>query len=337
MIKCYGEILKQRDVMLNRLMTGWVLDPNNPVIAPTGKRAYYPTFLHVPDGVEYMGTDYSFIAWAATASGGPMEAFVSNDFSTWVGPIPLTGGLAASLYHAAVVYVEGDAKPFKMWVWDGTASPIKSHTYMVESADGFAWDAVQSFTAFTVPSGWNDAGYGFGHINYNPDATNTGNNPKNYTYWGFLTDCMTSTGWEAQLLAWSADGLNWTCGVEQSILPSTTSSSEDPHRRYSHISRMSVSELANGEWIGFFSGGRNVDVCEGLWLIHSYDGVFFDPLHYFPHPQFGDRLVGSGLYGGYRTDSPCIRRVGSKLYLMWCVQQTSSSSSRAAAVATYSI
>lgn len=337
MIRCYGTTIKASDVLLDRLMSDWVLDPNNPVIDPAVKRAYYPLFEHIPDGIEYDGVDYSFIAWAATASGGPMEAFFSNDFSTWIGPVPLTGGLAASLYHAAVVYVDGDANPFKMWVSDGTASPIKDHTFMVESADGVAWSAAQSLTAFTVPAGWNGNGYGFGHINYNPDATNTGNNPKNYTYWGFLTACMTSTGWETQLLAWSADGLSWTCTVEQSILPSTTSTGEDPHRRYSMISRISVCQLETGEWIGFFSGGRSTDIYEGLWLIHSYDGVYFDPLHHFPHPQFGDRLVGSGLCGGFRTDCPCIRRVDDKLYLMWCVQQTSSSSSRAVAVATYDL
>jgi len=338
MIKIHGIIPDASDVLLNRITTGWVLDPANPVIDPAGKRAYYPLFEHVPDGIGYGGVDYSFIAWAATASGGPMEAFFSNDFSTWVGPVTLTGGLAASLYHAAAVYVSGAAKPFKMWVWDGSGLPHKDHVHFTESADGVAWDAVQSLTTFTVPAGWSDTwGYGFTHMNHNPNATNTGNTPSDYTYWGFMTVSPLPTSWEAQLIAWSANGLDWTCTISHSIIPIASSSGEDKHRRPSYMARLSACELADGTWIGFISGGRVGDAYEGLWLVQSHDGVFFNQLHHFPHPQFGDRLVGTGLYGGYRTNSPCIRRVGDKLYLMWCVQQTSSSSSRAVAVATYDL
>jgi hypothetical protein len=317
---------------------GWVLDPNNPVIAPEGKRAYYPLFEHVPDGVEYDGEDYSFIAWAATASGGPMEAFLSKDFSTWVGPVPLTGGLAGSYYHAASVYVDGAEKPFKMWVWDGLGTtPITGHIHFTESVDGLAWDPVQALTALTVPAGWNDDSYGFCHVNYNPDATNTGDTPSDYTYWGLMNAIMTSTGTEGPLIAWSADGLNWICTISQSIILTITNIAEETHRRYSQVTRGSLVKLRDDSWVGLFSGGRNTDACEALWLVHSYDGMFFGTTDYFPLGQFGDRLVGTGLYGGFRTDCPCMRRVGNKLYLMWCIQQTSSSSSRAIAVATHDV
>ncbi len=342
LIDSYPQVREVSSQESNKYESGWELSSLNPVLTPLGKRFYYPTFEYLTTPINYLGTDYVFWCSAATASGGPNETFFSNDFVNWVGPIDcpgINGFLVGALYgyHASSCYVAGDVKPLKMWLWCNMPEDL----FLAESADGVNWTTTPA--PLVYPSGWSALSYGVTHVNYNPNATDTGKNPKNWKYWG--TCSGETVGREMPFLFKSADGITWVADIVSCPLESIRgfSGNEDVKpSRIQFVSRMSVCEVEeDNSWFGFANGGASGSADDGLYLIKSGNGLFFERNTYQPHQQFGDVITGEGIYGDSGEDrligQPCLRRVGDRVFLMWVVQTTDSSSSRKGCVAWFDL
>lgn len=310
-----------------RLKDGWVLVNNGaPVIAPESNGVYYPTFLYRP-GYSYEGEKYNFILWCTNKSTYDTEVYLSKDFESWTGPVGTTG---LSGYHSCAVYVDGDEKPYKMAQW--IDAEVEPRNKWCESADGLSWTS-QDFAQQSPPNAeWNNVTYGICHLNYNPNATNKGSDPRDYKFWGFQAwhvDFVAHGCYRGEwpLPVWSADGVNWTNSIAEAAVTLSSAKSRQ------HSTRMSVCQLGGGDWIGFANLGDPDDANYGLHLIYSENGVFFEVKSWTPHKQFGDALLGDK----YEIECPCIRRVDNKLYLVWMGQTGESSSTRSIFAATYDL
>lgn len=305
-----------------RLKSDWVLE-SNPIIDLDGVGVYYPCFLHVPGGYSYSGTTYYFMAWTVNKGTYFKELWLSIDFSAWIGPIATSG--LSTWSHPVVVYVSGDEKPYKMALWvTNTANANK----WCESADGITWTST-SFT-YAQPVGWVANGcFGFMDLNYNDSASNTGTNPLDYTYFGFMSHNFLESGSELPLILYSINGITWNV---TSNLPAV----QPPHGFFDFAQPIdregstgfAICQLSDGDWVGLSSWGTT-----GLWLLYSDRGVFFNLITFEPHQQFEDTMLGEK----YEIERPAIIRVSDKLYLMWVVQPGASSSTREIWGATYEL
>jgi hypothetical protein len=330
------------------LLSGWALAAGNPVIPPY---AYYPDYWFDPtQPFSYGGTNYAYYLMAATASGGPEQAWFSNDFINWVGPIATS---LVSGYHTEIVYVTGDPKPLKCWQWSGGGLGLLTDHYFTQSADGVTWDAPVLLTERSAGLfrrvGFCTGGYGMTCLHYNPVATNTGTDPRNYKYWGSMNGQYVPTGGEFVVPVFSADGLAWEMLPFSSFRPqadfglNTLWADYQTTSWHPHVSWLDF-DIFGDRYIGLCSGGRASNTTSAMYLCESMDGLFWNPVTYSPVAEFGWSDNNSGyrygpLYAQYRSGNPCIWHeplgfgafapAGVKTICAWSTQSGSASTTRA--------
>jgi hypothetical protein len=171
----------------------WAEHAANPVFDPAEK-AYYPSIL-------FDGTTYEM--WYADEAG--LRYTTSSDGETWAPGIPVTG-----LTNASHALVEKINDKYMIWYWD-TAKLYSIDTIRhAESSDGISWTEDQPITGDIisgVAGEWNGGSYGPIDLIYNPAASNTGDNPFDYSFALYFD--ATTGGFEEIGLGYSSDGIDW--------------------------------------------------------------------------------------------------------------------------------
>jgi hypothetical protein len=205
--------------------------------APSGS-AYYPSVLYKANGFG-SGTPL-YKMWYSDGNG---QAFVidSSDGFTWGTPTTLTG-LGGDAHHVQVLYdaacfgtlpCDGSASKYKIWYFDTNAN-LYSITAMAtaQSTDGVNWTGdsslTQSATAQLVTgagTGWNRGSYGPISLFYQPDASDTGTDPWNYSY--VMDYDGTDGSSEVTGLAYSTDGLFWSAYSASPVLDKSAGNAWD--------------------------------------------------------------------------------------------------------------
>ncbi|MBI4529951.1 MAG: hypothetical protein HY709_00360, partial [Candidatus Latescibacteria bacterium] len=247
--------------------------------APGGS-AYYPSVIYDKKG---FGEDKKgfgagkplYKMWYSNGSGG---VFVteSTDGLLWGSPTPITG-LGGDAHHVQVVYdrkgFRNPAGPkYKIWYWDIDAQlySINAIAY-AESYDGIAWVNDQSLTQDTamplvtgIWPNWNRGSYGPIDVFYQSRASNTGSEPRNYSYVMYYDG--TDGGAEVTGLAYSQDGISWKAFSGNPVLDKGSPGAWDAD----DAAYGTVYQDANGYHF-WYSGGM-ADVHEGIGYASSNDG-----------------------------------------------------------------
>ncbi|GEM_PF-771134 len=263
----------------------WIEDPANPVYDPASHRAYYPCVLYDADQFSGHGASSYYKMWYGgyndPATGVHNEAITySDDGVTWSAPVEMQG-IAATGYHAKVVYVPGGyvvgvtTYYYKMWYWTGSMTYSINDLRTADSTDGVNWDNDQVLTQDAVmplvtgvSPDWNRGSYGPVSVLYNPSATNTGSDPFNYTFSMYYDG--TTGGLEVIGLGYSADGNHWTRYGSNPVLDHGNPGDWDSD----YVTNGTVIPDVNGEWHMWYSGsGPSGGGNEGIGYATSPDGI----------------------------------------------------------------
>lgn len=231
---------------------------SNPVLpVGTGTRGYYPTILYFPAGFA-PGTDviaYKYICVYEYIASGSLAIAGSNDMKTWVqcnGGAGLVG-LVATAGHPTIVQVTGG---FRIYYNDGSIIYDVASCRTAFSTDLVNWSGdTQLLNGVTpiitgVSPNWNRGSYGVSHVAFNPTATNTGADPRDYSYMIYYNG--TTGGDETLGLGYSADGITFECYGEVLGLAGPGAWDED------YSGWASIIDLPNGWKLMFYSGGNNI-------------------------------------------------------------------------------
>jgi hypothetical protein len=198
---------------------------SNPVYDPpsASDKAYYPCVLYDANQFSSHGAAYYYKMWYADGHGRFEAVTYSNDGITWSAPVE-TAGILASGYHARIIYIPGGYSGpggtyyYKIWYWDSAVHDVPYTIDGIRTADSVDGENWANDTTITqnagaplvtandthVPLDWNRGTYGPVSIHYNPEATNTGTNPFDYTFAMYYDG--TTGGVESMGLGYSADG-----------------------------------------------------------------------------------------------------------------------------------
>jgi hypothetical protein len=340
-------------------LQGWTLEATNPVV--TGTKIYYPDMLFdASQPFAYGGTNYAWFMMASSGTAKDNKVWLSNDFINWTGPI--NTNVTTGYYHTEVVYVPGDAKPFKAWFWNGGGLGFLANHYFTQSVDGFTWDAPTLLLELNagrfVRTGFCTGGYGMTCIQYNPSPTNTGCNPHDYKFWGIMNGQYVPTGGEFVVPVFSPDGIRWEMLPFSAVRPqadfglNTLWADYQTTSWHPHTSWLDFEQIDTNRYIGMLSGGRAGGTSMGMTLVESLDGIFWQPVTYSPMAMFGwsstsdtgtPRYYEGPSYAQFRSGDMCLwyeaggfgsfAPAGAKMAMMWGTQTTSSDLTRCLSVA----
>jgi len=260
-------------------------------------RAYYFTAIkHTsaifsPDGANF----YKYVGCFGNGTNGTMV--FSNDGKTWITETTMTG-LTGAAYHAALAY---DGTNLHIWYWTGTMNYTIGNVHHAISSPGLAYAfsgdaAITEVTpgqVITGPGGSNyrRGTYGKCEMNYNATATNTGTDPRDYSFWGILD--VTDGSHENSVFVYSTDGLaftRWDGNGDQPIIPTV------PGTFYSYSTNQTTvfydDEL--GKWIAYFQGCSSNPNNQNVGLAYADDmldlfTVFSFPLYVKGIEEYGQR------------------------------------------------
>ena len=276
-----GEEIRWREYNGNPIFGEWI----------GGPKAYYPSVLYDPDEFSGHGIAARYKMWYG-ASGGQTGLAISDDGITWIDmSVVMSDG-----YHATVEYFQegftgvnsgdnpsGATMYYRMWYWDldsgapGGIYGVEAIGY-TESPDGVAWYNYQPLQNGAVPivtgtwPDWNRGSYGPCDILYNPDATNTGNNPFDYTFVMYYDG--TTGGVESIGLGYSSNGIVWN-GYDE-----TGDGNADPVLEgtyipgdwdYDFVSRATIIKTGS-TYEMWYSGGIGA-MNNGIGYAISFDGM----------------------------------------------------------------
>jgi hypothetical protein len=239
----------------------------NPVFAPSGDRAYYPTLVKE--------SDTSYKMWYDASSNGPHYA-TSSDGIHWSagnGGNPVSGTTSAR--HSVVRYSNADHK-YRMWYWDSSQLYSIASIRYAESTDGLTWTNDQSVTQdstkklVTGSSGdWNRGSYGPSEVILNTVATNSGTNPWDYSYVMYYD---ATTGGEQSIgLGYSSDGIHWirygAANADGEVLAPATGAWDA-----THVGRSTVWQESDSSFHMWYSGGDG-RMNHGIGYATSTDGL----------------------------------------------------------------
>ncbi|MCD4824401.1 MAG: PEP-CTERM sorting domain-containing protein [Phycisphaerae bacterium] len=250
--------------------TDWTEYPSNPVYSPLPDRAYYPTIIK-DAGVYKMWYDssYSFT--------GPCYATSTNGINWTIG----NGGNAvtglANARHAVVRYNTSISR-YQTWYWDSTELYSISALRYADSADGLTWANDQVLTQdasrqiVTGGSGdWNRGSYGPCDVLMNHSASNTGTDPRDYSYVMYYDG--TTGGEESVGLGYSADGKHWyrygATNADGEVLAPTNNPGDWDR---THVSRCTVVKENDTAYHMWYSGGDG-SMNNGIGYASSSDGI----------------------------------------------------------------
>ena len=256
---------------------------SNPVLNPATDRAYFPTLLYFANGFDVGGTPYKYLCIHSSDedAGGGLLLAGSQDFKTWTqlnGGNPLVG-IPAAASHAFVVQVA--ASSFRLYYWDSTKIYTVAAIRTAVSTDLINWTNDQPLQNGVTPivtgvgGDWNYGTYGASHVIYNPDATNAGTNPFDYTYAMYYDGTTGNT--EDLGLAYSSDGITFTLYGRVLTHGSATPANPIPwDSRYSTWAQ--IIRLPSGMQLMFYSGGA-ASANEGVGTAISSDGLTWTKLN----------------------------------------------------------
>jgi len=245
----------------------WTEDAANPIFDPEAK-AYYPTVVKVSD------SDYRM--WYGSDSG--VGYATSTDGLAWTEETNPVSGLT-NANHPHVEYYpggfacDGSTCYFRIWYWDtGVSIYGISVIRYAESTDGQNWINDQAITGNIITAGdvWNRGSYGTIDVLYNSTATNTGDNPFDYSFAMYFDG--TTGAFEEIGLGYSPDGIAWT--LYGKVLPRGNDgdwgNTDDWDSSYTTFG--TIIKEADGKWHMWYSGGQ-VDSNDGIGYAHSSDGL----------------------------------------------------------------
>jgi len=251
---------------------GIVVTPN------TGERAYYPSVI-------FDGTNYFMVYDNKTAEGYVGNYATSDDGVNWV-----LGGSISGVkdnnhsYHTVMLYNSdgfGGGYNYKIWYLDLNAavSHGSGSIRYAESNDGINWVNDQAvFGGNMIVYGDDNVDapartWGPGTVIYNPNATNEGDNPLNYSYvmyydgYNGITDDLDWDNTEALFLAYSVDGIHWQRYTRSPVLKGSLTGGWDA----TCVGYPTIMKLEDGSYIMWYSGGSACN--EGIGFATSSDGI----------------------------------------------------------------
>ncbi len=246
----------------------WTEYAGKPIFDPEAK-AYYPTVVKVSD------SDYRM--WYGSDSG--VGYATSTDGLTWTEISNPVSGLT-NANHPHVEYYpggfacDGSTCYFRIWYWDtGVSIYGISVIRYAESTDGQNWINDQAITGDIITgetANWNRGSYGPIDVLYNSTATNTGDNPFDYSFAMYFDG--TTGAFEEIGLGYSSDAKNWN--LHGKVLPRGNDgdwgNTDDWDSSYTTFG--TIIKEADGKWHMWYSGGQ-VDSNDGIGYARSSDGL----------------------------------------------------------------
>ena len=297
-------------------MSNWADYAENPVFGQgvdSGPKAYYPT-------VVYDGTKYLMLY------DQPASYATSEDGIRWTSGGEVTG--LTNARHMVMLYdangFGGGSYKYKMWYFDEGASVpngVDSIRY-AESNNGIAWVNDQAvFGGNMVTSGVDNVDapsrtWGPGTVLYNPEATNTGDNPLDYSYVMYYdgfngnTDDTTWDNTEALFLAYSEDGISWNRYTRNPVLKGGSPDEWDN----GGVGYPTVMGLGDGSYIVWYSGGGGCN--QGIGFATSPDRIQWTKGEGNPMFHVSDTTDPPG-YRAKRTYTPRVIDDGSGVLKMY--------------------
>jgi hypothetical protein len=293
-------------------------------------KAYYPTVIH--DGANYLmlydknanyATSTDGIAWTY---GGTVNG--------------LTNPMHMIMLYDANGFGGGDN--YKIWYLDSKAeipNGANSIRY-AESTNGISWTNDQAVFGGNMVTPGDDnvpapsKTWGPGTVLYNPDATNTGDNPMDYSYvmyydgyHGNNVNSGTPIN-EALWLAYSSDGINWykyTSPYSDTYTPDTvtgavlrgtynTWDAEGSPECSPDVGYPTVWQLDDGTYIMWYGGGLGTN--QGIGFATSPDGITWTKDSDNPMFHVDDATDPAG-YRTSRTYTPRVIDDGSNVLKMY--------------------
>lgn len=254
----------------------------NPVLNPAQDRAYYPSVLYFASGFLVGSVAYKYLCIHAgdVNAGGGLLLSGSQDFKTWVqlnNGNPLIG-IPASAHHPFVV--QTGVSSFRLYYWDSNKLYTVEAIRTAISSNLIDWiddrplqNGVTPIITGVHPN-WNRGSYGPCHVIYNPNASNTGINPFDYSfamYFDGTTGAFESTG-----LGYSADGVVFNLFGEV-LKPGSTVWGNPVPWDSSYATFGQIIKTPLSKWLMFYSGGRNASH-EGVGVAISDDGLSWSKL-----------------------------------------------------------
>jgi hypothetical protein len=270
---------KAADVTFVEYASNPVYDPPN-----SSDKAYYPCVLYDKNQFSSHGALYYYKMWYADGQGQFEAVTYSDDGINWSEPVQTTGILAGG-YHAKIVYIPGGYSApggpyyYKIWYWDSNVHDVPytiDGIRTADSTDGVTW---ANDTVITQNGGaplvtgvwpdWNRGTYGPVSVIYNSAATNTGNNPFNYTFAMYYDG--TTGGVESIGLGYSADGnTDWRIYGTAPVLDHGTVGDWDSD----YATAGTVIHGFDGVWRMWYSGsGPSGGGNQGIGYATSADGI----------------------------------------------------------------
>ncbi|MBN1290046.1 MAG: DUF11 domain-containing protein [Actinobacteria bacterium] len=250
---------------------------SNPVYDPpvTSYNEFYPCVLYDADGFSGHGASYYYKMWYGDGAGDLVTVTCSNDGINWNTPVS-TSGLVTNAYHSQVVYIpggydwEGTTYYYKIWYWDCVGADLYSVNAIrtADSTDGVSWEKDRALTQDAgspiitgVSPDWNRGSYGPVCILHNPDATNTGTNPFDYSFAMYYDG--TTGGAEVMGLGYSADGTHFYRYGDDPVLGSGPLGAWDgPNPAYPgnwYNTAGTVIRGEDGTWRMWYSAWQRID------------------------------------------------------------------------------
>ncbi len=266
-----GVLVAGGSVILDYSQT-WSDNAANPVFDPS-TAAYYPSVIY--DEAKFGGSSaykmwYSdgttHIGLATSGDGVQWAEFAGNPVAGLTNP-----------HHCQVVYDSsgfgGTGVYYKIWYWDTAQLYSINAIRYAESADGVAWANDRAITGDIITGvcigicDWNRGSYGPVDVFYNPNATNSGTSPFDYSYYMYFDG--TTGGVEDVGLAYSTDGTNWSLYGTEPVLPLGAAGEWDSN----YVGFGTVVKVSDNDWRFWYSGGKLEMGDGGVGYATSADGI----------------------------------------------------------------
>ena len=243
--------------------------------------AYYPSVIYDANGFGAGTPKYAM--WYSDGDGSVFLVTSTNGVS-WGSPTTMVGLVSAS--HVQVLYdancfgtvpCNAATPKYRMWFWHMTANVYDiSSIETAESVDGIDWSNTQvpltqnasAKLVYDDGVSWNRGTYGPVNVFYQPNASNTGTKPWNYTYVMYYDG--TDGSHEDTGLAYSADGLYWNAYTANRVL------SGSPTGAWDCYSSVYGTVYVDSTGFHYFYSGKGRDDGNGNCITTSsgnFDGI----------------------------------------------------------------
>lgn len=286
----------------------WSEYSGNPAFDPAAK-AYYPTVAQVSS------SDYRM--WYGSDS-GVGYATSSDGISSWTEVQNPVSGLTNAAHPHVEYYPDGftcgaSTCYFRIWYWDETQLYAVASIRYAESVDGMTWvndQAVSGNIITGVDGDWNKGSYGPIDVLYNPDASNTGTNPFDYSFAMYFDG--TDGAFEEIGLGYSSDGKSWT--LHDKVFPRGNAgawgNTDDWDSSYATFG--TIIKESDGNWHMWYSGGQAAS-SEGIGYATSSDGLTWTRSANNPIFHKNDGVA----WRNARTYTPAVIQDNGPAYKMW--------------------